>query len=163
MIESNICFDPIIDKDSRILILGSFPGVKSLEEQQYYAHPRNQFWKILFTLLNEDFSENYQDRIHLVQKHKIALWDVINTCDRKGSLDSAIENEERNDLLKLLEQNPQIKSIYCNGKKAYESLLKLVGFNFNIPINALPSTSPAHAALSFQGKLEQWSSIKKYL
>ena len=159
---SNVCFEPIIDESSKILILGSFPGIKSLQEQEYYAHPRNQFWRILFEILGEDFSSKYEDRINLVQRNNIALWDVINTCDRKGSLDSAIMNEEKNDLEKLLTQYSQIKSIYCNGNKSYKGALLLVS-HFNIPINALPSTSPAYAALNYQGKLEQWRSITKYL
>jgi hypoxanthine-DNA glycosylase len=78
-------FPPIIDNNSKILILGSIPGVKSLEKQQYYAHPQNKFWKIIFELLNEKFTENYAERINILKKHHIALWDVIDSCERKAA------------------------------------------------------------------------------
>lgn len=87
-------FPPIVDSNSRILILGSIPGVKSLEKQQYYGHPQNKFWKIIFELLNEDFTGDYGEKIRMLKKHRIALWDVIDSCERKGSLDSEIKNEE---------------------------------------------------------------------
>ena len=79
-------FPPIIDKESKILILGSIPGVKSLEMQQYYAHPQNKFWKIIFELFNEKFTTDYKERIEILEKHHIALWDVIDTCERKGRI-----------------------------------------------------------------------------
>ena len=91
-------FLPIIDAQSEILILGSIPGVKSLEKQQYYGHPQNKFWKIIFELLNEEFTDDYTQRIATISKHHIALWDVIDSCERKGSLDSEIRNEEANQI-----------------------------------------------------------------
>ena len=87
-------FPPIINNESKILILGSIPGVKSLEMQQYYAHPQNKFWKIIFELFNEKFSTDYDERIKILEKYHVALWDVIDTCERKGSLDSEIRNED---------------------------------------------------------------------
>ena len=85
-------FPPIADEHSEILILGSVPGVKSLEMQQYYAHPQNQFWKILFHIFGEEFSTDYPQRIDLLKRYNIALWDVIESCERKGSLDTEIKN-----------------------------------------------------------------------
>ena len=86
-------FPPIINNESKILILGSIPGIKSLEMQQYYAHPQNKFWKIIFDLFSEDFTTDYSERIKILEKYHVALWDVIDTCERKGSLDSEIRNK----------------------------------------------------------------------
>ncbi len=105
-------FPPIIDDHSEIIILGSIPGVKSLEKQQYYGHPQNKFWKIIFELLDEEFTEDYEQRIQILKKHHIALWDVIDSCERKGSLDSEIKNEEANQIEELLEDHPNIKAIF---------------------------------------------------
>ncbi|UOU97046.1 DNA-deoxyinosine glycosylase [Chryseobacterium daecheongense] len=155
-------FPPIIDDASKILILGSIPGVKSLEKQQYYAHPQNAFWKIIFALFEEEFTENYVERIQVLKKHDIALWDVIDSCERKGSLDSKIRNEEANQIAELLDKHPNIQVIFCNGGKSFKNLQKILGKNFRIPIFLLPSTSPLHTA-SFENKLEQWAVILKYL
>lgn len=155
-------FPPIIDDVSKILILGSIPGVKSLEKQQYYAHPQNAFWKIIFTLLEEEFTENYAERIQVLKKHRIALWDVIDSCERKGSLDSEIRNEEANQIAELLDEHPNIQAIFCNGGKSYKNLQKILGKDFKIPIFLLPSTSPLHT-VSLEKKLEDWEKIKFYL
>ncbi|WP_435524494.1 DNA-deoxyinosine glycosylase [Chryseobacterium indoltheticum] len=109
-----------MDKYSEILILGSIPRVKSLEKQQYYAHPQNKFWKIIFELFNEKFTEDYVERIDVLKKNHIAIWDVIDSCERKGSLDSEIKNEEANQIPELLENYPNIKAIFCNGGKSYK-------------------------------------------
>lgn len=155
-------FPPIVDENSNILILGSIPGVKSLEKQQYYAHPQNAFWKIIFTLLQEEFTEDYAERIRVLKKHHIALWDVIDSCERKGSLDSEIRNEEANQIAELLEAHPNIQAIFCNGGKSYKNLQKILGKNFRIPIFLLPSTSPLHT-VSFERKLEGWSNILNFI
>ncbi|GAB0157672.1 DNA-deoxyinosine glycosylase [Chryseobacterium sp. Alg-005] len=155
-------FPPIIDEASKILILGSIPGVKSLEKQQYYAHPQNAFWKIIFTLFREEFTRDYDEKIRILKKHHIALWDVIDSCERKGSLDSEIRNEEANQIAELLEQHPHIQAIFCNGGKSYKNLQKILGKNFRIPIVLLPSTSPLHT-VSLEKKLESWSSILNFL
>lgn len=155
-------FPPIIDHSSRILILGSIPGVKSLEKQQYYAHPQNKFWKIIFELLNEDFTDDYSKKIEVIKKHHIGLWDVIDSCERKGSLDSEIRNEEANRIEELLENHPNIKAIFCNGGKSFKNLQKILGKNYKIPVFLLPSTSPLHT-VSFEKKLEEWRKIKIYL
>ena len=155
-------FPPIVSNDAKILILGSVPGVKSLEMQEYYAHPENKFWKIIFELFNENFSEDYLEKIKILKKNKIAVWDVIDSCERVGSLDTTIKNEESNDILQLLKKYQNIKTIFCNGGKSYKNLQKIVGKNFEIPIYLLPSTSPLHT-ISFEKKLESWKIIKTFL
>ena len=156
-------FLPIINKDSEILILGSIPGAKSLEMQQYYAHPQNKFWRIIFELFNEIFTTDYTEKIQILEKHHIALWDVIDTCERKGSLDSEIRNEEANKIGELILNYPNIKVIFCNGQKSYKNLLRILPNDFHLPIIALPSTSPAHASLTYEEKLISWLKIKNYL
>lgn len=156
-------FPPIVSEDSKILILGSVPGIKSLEMQEYYAHPQNKFWKILFEIFNEEFSTDYSVKKDFLKRNHVALWDVIDSCERKSSLDSDIKNEEANKIVELLHDFPNIKAIFCNGQKSYKNLQKILGENFRIPVFALPSTSPAHASLSYVAKLEKWSKIKTYL
>ena len=156
-------FPPIANKDSKILILGSIPGVKSLEMQQYYAHPQNKFWKIICEIFNEEFTTNYQQRIEILEKHHIALWDVIDTCERKGSLDSEIRNEEANKIEELLQNFPNIKAIFCNGQKSHKNLQKILGKKFRLPIIVLPSTSPAYAGLKYEEKLLSWQEIQNHI
>ena len=156
-------FPPIINNESKILILGSIPGVKSLEMQQYYAHPQNKFWKIICEIFNEDFTTDYSERIKILEKHHIALWDVIDTCERKGSLDSEIRNEEANKIEELLQNFPNIKAIFCNGQKSHKNLQKILGKKFRMPIIVLPSTSPANAGLSYFDKLKSWYIILEKL
>lgn len=155
-------FPPIVDEQSKILILGSVPGAKSLEMQQYYAHPQNQFWKLMFHLFEEEYSLDYQKRIDFLKKNKIALWDVIESCERKGSLDTEIKNEIDNNIPQLIENHPKIKIIFCNGQKSYKNLIKILGKDFKIPIVVLPSTSPLHT-VKFEKKLEVWKVIMDYL
>ena len=155
-------FPPHIDDQSEILILGSIPGVKSLEKQQYYAHPQNKFWKIILELLNEEFTEDYSKRLEVLKKHHIALWDVIDSCERKGSLDSEIKNEEANQIAELLDEHPNVKAIFSNGGKSYKNLQKLLGKNYRLPVFLLPSTSPLHT-ISFERKFEEWKKILEFL
>lgn len=155
-------FPPIISEGSKILILGSVPGVKSLEMQQYYAHPQNQFWKIIFKLFEEDFTADYQKRTEIIRKNNIALWDVIDSCEREGSLDTKIRNEEYNDILKILRDHPNIKAVFCNGQKSFKNLKKILGKESEIPIFVLPSTSPLHT-VSFDKKLAEWEILKTFL
>ena len=155
-------FPPIISEGSKILILGSVPGVKSLEMQQYYAHPQNQFWKIIFQLFEEDFTADYQKRTEIIRKNNIALWDVIDSCEREGSLDTKIRNEEHNDILKILRHHPNIKAVFCNGQKSFKNLKKILGKEAEIPALVLPSTSPLHT-VSFDKKLAEWEILKTFL
>lgn len=146
-------FPPIISKDSKILILGSVPGIKSLEMQEYYAHPQNKFWKILFELFQEEFTTNYSEKLNFLKKNHIAVWDVIDSCERKGSLDTEIRNENHHNILKLLEDFPTIKVIFCNGQKSFKTLGKILPQDLKIPIFVLPSTSPAYT-IPYEKKLE---------
>jgi len=138
------------------------PGAKSLQMQQYYAFPQNQFWRIMFHLFADDFSLDYQVRLDLLKINKVALWDVIESCERKGSLDTEIKDEIDNDIQQLIRNHPNIKTIFCNGQKSYKNVLKILGKDFKIPILVLPSTSPLHT-VKFEEKLESWKIIKEYL
>ncbi len=155
-------FAPIVSENAKILILGSVPGAKSLEMQEYYAHPQNQFWKIIFQLFNENLPSDYVEKLEFLKRKNIALWDVIDTCERKGSLDSEIRNEEANDIQQLLENYSSIKAIFCNGQKSFKNLQKIMGKESEIPIFVLPSTSPLHT-ISFEKKIKEWEILKSFL
>lgn len=149
-----------IDENSEILILGSMPGVKSLEEQQYYAHPQNRFWKLMgmFCNMNNLSGLSYQAKLQFLLKNKIALWDVIQSCNRDGSLDSNIQNEIPNNIPKLLKQFPNIKVICLNGNKSFSAFKK----HFPDLLEAykcykLPSTSPANAKYELDDLYKEWS------
>lgn len=156
-------FPPVSSKDSKILILGTMPGTKSLELNQYYGHNQNNFWKFMFTILGEEFSQDYETRKKLLLKNNIALWDVLQFCDRVGSLDSAIKNEIANDFEKFLESHPQIEYIFFNGQKAAAFFKKYVHLEKDYKKMTLPSTSPANASKAFKNKLEEWNIIQTLL
>lgn len=155
-------FPPIISEGAEILILGSVPGIKSLEMQEYYAHPQNKFWKILFELFEEDFTIDYIEKQKFLQRNRIALWDVIDSCEREGSLDTKIKNEIHNDIEQILADYPNIKAIFCNGKKSFKNVQKKLSPKIEIAVFDLPSTSPAYT-LSYEKKLEGWKKIKEFL
>ena len=155
-------FKPSIDNNSRILILGSMPGVKSLEKQQYYAHPQNRFWKVMSTICNEQQLPkfDYKTRLKILLNSNIALWDTIKSCKREGSLDSDIQNEKPNDIRKLLKTYPNIKTICLNGNKSYIAFKKyfpdlLEKYN----CHKMPSTSPANARYSLDILMREWTKI----
>lgn len=152
-------FLPISTADAKILILGTMPGTKSLEMNQYYGHNQNNFWKFMFTIFNEDFSNDYETKKALLTKNKIAVWDVLQYCERIGSLDSAIKNEIANDFEAFLKQHSNIKTILFNGQKAAAFFKKYVHLDKTYQLLTLPSTSPANASKSFQSKLDEWSII----
>ncbi|MBF4516648.1 DNA-deoxyinosine glycosylase [Flavobacterium sp. ANB] len=156
-------FAPITSENANILILGTMPGTKSLELNQYYGHKQNNFWKFMFTILKEDFSDDYQIRKALLQKNNIALWDVLQFCDRIGSLDSAIKNEIANDFESFLKTHPNIKTILFNGQKAAAFFKKYVHLNKPYNLITLPSSSPANASQSFNLKLEEWKIIQSFI
>ncbi len=147
---------PISAKDARLLILGSMPSERSIEKQQYYAHPQNAFWKIMVRILGK--AESYQEKTALLKKHKIALWDVIQTCERKGSLDTAIKNPKYNDIENFLKKRPKIKRVLLNGGKAQDSYIRYAKGKINLPHTRLPSTSPANT-MKFELKLEAWKKV----
>lgn len=146
---------PVMRADVQRLILGSFPGEASLAAAQYYAHPRNQFWRLLSAVLNEDLVVlPYAARLERLMASQIGLWDVIAACERKGSLDAAIRRAETVDFSHLREAYPSLRKIIFNGKTAgkYAPYFAQVGFSTLV----LPSSSPANAQLSFEQKLVQW-------
>jgi hypoxanthine-DNA glycosylase len=152
-------FDPISSSNASVLILGTMPGIKSLELGQYYGHKQNNFWKILFTVFNEDFTDVYEAKKEILIKNNIALWDVLKYCDRVGSLDSAIKNEITNDFDTFLKQHPDIKTILFNGQKAAAFFKKYIKVSDDYKLITLPSTSPANAGKSFDSKLDEWKII----
>ncbi|MDQ8013821.1 MAG: DNA-deoxyinosine glycosylase [Flavobacterium nitrogenifigens] len=156
-------FAPISSPNSKILILGTMPGTKSLELNQYYGHNQNNFWKFMFQILGEEFSNDYEIRKSLLIKNGIALWDVLQFCERVGSLDSAIKNEIANDFENFLETHPQIENILFNGQKAAAFFKKHVHLKKEYKTFTLPSTSPANASKAFQDKLNEWNVIKTLL
>ena len=153
-------FAPITHPNARVLILGSMPGEQSLALQQYYGHPRNAFWKIIFSVLETPFSTDYEQRKSILLDNQIALWDVLEACVREGSLDSAIEQEVANDFDSFLKAHPNIQHIFFNGQKAAKYFKQYVAVSDHYHLVTLPSTSPAHAGMSFEKKLVEWQSIK---
>ncbi len=138
-----------------MLILGSFPSTASLVAQQYYAHPQNQFWRILGEVIGRPLKEmDYAPRIAAVQAAGIAIWDVFATCERAGSLDSAIREARPNDLRALHTVAPALRRICFNGRMAAKRIREVEAFGFEAVV--LPSTSPAHAGMSFEHKLAAW-------
>ncbi len=148
-------FPALINSSSKILILGSLPGEESLKQAQYYAHPRNAFWKIMFTVFNEIYSEDYSAKCELLLKNHIALWDMVHSGIREGSLDSDIKNEIPNDIEGLLNEYQSISTILLNGKKA-EAMYRRYFNQISVHTITLPSTSPANARLNFEEKLKVW-------
>lgn len=149
---------PVLDSATRILILGSFPGEASLAAQQYYAHPRNQFWRLLSAVLGEDLAGlPYPQRLTRLQAHGVGLWDVIAVCEREGSLDAAIRRAQANDFAMLKQQCPALRRVCFNGKTSgkFEPQFATAGFETLV----LPSSSPANAQLSFDQKLALWKNI----
>lgn len=157
-------FPPIINKSSQVLILGSIPGKESLMKNQYYANSRNLFWKIIYAIFNTKPDSSYEKRTGFLLSKRIALWDVINNCTRKGSLDSNIKDDHPNDFRSLFREYPEIKYILFNGAKAYNSFGRHMGFNEadSFIYKKMPSTSPAHA-VKFEDKFKEWVKIKEYL
>lgn len=151
-------FEPVYDKDSRILILGSFPSVKSREQQFYYGHPQNRFWKVIAGLTKEMVPQTIEEKRQLLLKHHIAVWDVIAQCEIIGSSDSSIRNVTATDLHQILD-HARIQQIYANGNTAKKLYDKFQKETCGRPIIGLPSTSPANAAFSLDKLLKCWSCI----
>jgi TDG/mug DNA glycosylase family protein len=153
-------FPPISLPDARLLILGSMPGQASLAARQYYAHPRNAFWPIMGRLLGFDPAAAYADRATALRAAGIALWDVVHSCARPGSLDASIDRDSAriNDFAAFFAAHPGISQVFFNGATAESLFRKAVLPSLAAPpdLLRLPSTSPAHAALSFERKLAAW-------
>jgi len=162
-------FEPIVGRDPRIVILGSMPGVVSLQAVQYYANPRNAFWAIIAELFDIDIDCSYQARIAQISQLPLILWDTLKACQREGSLDSKIlkENIAANDVVGLLERHRGIKAIAFNGaasEKYFNQLEKPRLAVDHVPeLIKLPSTSPANASINFEQKLAAWRQLLDYL
>jgi hypoxanthine-DNA glycosylase len=154
-------FPPYVNSNTRILILGTMPGVASLLKQEYYGNPRNHFWKIMYAHFKAtQFSEIFEEKIHFLQDNSIGLWDVLENCERKGSLDVHIKNHQENDFETLFLKFPLIDKIIFNGKESYKYFFKKYGQIKGITYYVMPSTSPANT-MAFEDKLKIWSSCLK--
>ena len=166
--ESSECFAPVIAPSARVMIIGSMPGQHSLQQQQYYAHPRNSFWPIMAELFGFSIELTYPDRLQALQRQGVALWDALACCERPGSLDSAIVESsiQANDFASLFLRYPTVEALFFNGAKAEQSYRKYVlpGLLGTIQprlLQRLPSTSPAHASLNYSQKLQQWRQLQR--
>ena len=152
---------PLLDAHTRLVVLGSFPGVASLRAHQYYGHPQNQFWKIMATLLSSNAAEvlamTYAERAKWLLSRGVGLWDVYAACEREGSLDAQIQNAQPNDLHSLRTRCPALVAIAHNGGESFKhaKLTRSLG----LPVYRLPSTSPANASWTFARKLQAWREV----
>lgn len=153
---------PLFDPSSRVLILGSFPSVKSRETGFFYGHTQNRFWRVLSEVLNCAEPRSVEEKKRLLLSHGVALWDVIRSCDIEGSADSSIKNIVPNDLSVILE-SCDIKSIFVNGKTAERLYIKYIQPKVNRPAVCLPSTSPANASWSVSRLTEAWLPVRHSL
>ena len=148
-------FPPLYDKNSRVLILGSFPSVKSREQMFFYGHPQNRFWKVVPAIFKEKVPETIEEKKSLILRHHLALWDVIAECEITGSSDASIKNAKANDLSEILENAP-IEKIIVNGKTAEKLYIKYIEPLTGIKAVVMPSTSPANAAWTLEKLIEAW-------
>ena len=154
-------FPPVARPDARVLILGSMPSVESLRQSFYYAHPRNAFWPMLAEILGETRLEAIEDKKALLTRHGIALWDTVESCERAGSLDSAIRSARANDFAALYERCPEIRFVFFNGAAAEQLYRRLVAREDGArSFVRLPSTSPAYT-LRYADKKEAWERALK--
>lgn len=157
-------FPPIADVSTRVLILGTMPGERSLALRQYYANPQNQFWKIMSFVTGEDFNVPYEDKKKLLLENKIAVWDVLMHCEREGSLDMNISDEVPNDFESFFSEHSNIRVVFFNGGKAAQLFSK---YNLSVPgkdYQTVPSTSSANTSMTLEDKKQIWKKeITKYL
>ncbi len=155
-------FPPLFDESSEILILGSFPSGKSREEQFFYGHPNNRFWRVISAVFGENTPHTVEEKKAFLQRNKIALWDVIASCEITGSSDSSIKNVVPNDISVILE-NSKVKRIYVNGKTSEKYYNKFLKQNIGVTAICLPSTSPANAKWTLEKLQKEWekSILKK--
>lgn len=155
-------FEPVFDENSKVLILGTFPSVKSRENQFYYGHPQNRFWKVIAGLTESEVPQTIEEKKKLLLEHGIAIWDVIESCDIIGSSDSSIKNVVPADIESVV-ANSKIQNIYANGGTAKKLYEKYSQKKTGREIIGLPSTSPANAAYSLERLLECWQEVKTVL
>ena len=149
---------PVVDENTRILILGSFPGAASLAAGQYYAHPRNHFWPLVSALVGEELTAlAYPARLARLLAHHIGVWDVLGACEREGSLDASIRNSAANDFARLRACCSKLETVGFNGKAAAKFAPQFAAQGYRTV--ALPSSSPAHASMSFAQKLQAWREL----
>lgn len=153
-------FPPLYDKNSKILILGSFPSVKSREQNFFYGHPQNRFWKVVAKVLEKEIPTTIEEKRAFLLSSNIALWDVIASCEITGSSDSSIKNVVANDLTEILE-TANIKKIFVNGKTAEKYYNRYIKNKIGRDAVCLPSTSPANAMWNVESLVEEWEKIKK--
>ena len=153
---------PVYDENYKILILGSFPSVKSRENHFFYHHPQNRFWRVLAAIVGCDTPNSIEEKKEFLLKNNIAVWDVIASCEIEGSSDSSIKNVVVNDF-SLIMDNANIKQIFCNGGKSFDLYKKYCQKTTNLKAIKLPSTSPANARFSLDKLIDEWSIIHNYL
>lgn len=151
---------PLYDAESRILILGSFPSVKSREAAFFYGHPHNRFWRVLAAALDCPVPQSVPEKAAMLHAHHIALWDVIASCDIEGSSDSSIQNVVPNDLTPIFAA-AGIQAVFCNGAAAYQLYCRFQEPRLGLTATKLPSTSPANAAFSLERLIEAWRVIRR--
>lgn len=155
-------FGPVYDKESRILILGSFPSVKSIEQAFYYGHPRNRFWKVLAAMADTEVPQTIEEKKGWMHLHHVAVYDVIEACDIEGSSDSSIRNVTPADIRTIIAES-NISYIFTDGKLAGKLYRRYQAKTCDLPMTELPSTSPANAAYSLDKLIAAWQDIKVYL
>ena len=149
---------PVFDAETRLIVLGSFPSVASLQAQRYYAHPQNHFWKLLGALWGLPMTDMpYPERIDVLRAHGLGVWDVYAACEREGSLDSAIRNAQLNDLPGLRARCPRLEAVAHNGGESFRHARHTRALG--LPVYRLPSSSPANASWSFARKLAAWREV----
>lgn len=153
-------FPPLYDENSRTLILGSFPSVKSREAMFFYGHPQNRFWKLIAALYGEDVPSTIEEKSSLILRHRLALWDSIHSCTITGSSDSSVRDVVPNDISGII-RNSKIERIFCNGALSHKMYMKFIFPSTGIKARKLPSTSPANAAYSLERLVREWSVIKE--
>jgi hypoxanthine-DNA glycosylase len=158
------CFPPVTRPDTRLLVLGSLPGAISLEQQRYYAHPQNLFWRLMSAVVGRDLAAlAYADRLEALLDAKIGLWDTVAAASRKGSLDAAIRLHAASDLAALVTRLPQLRAIGFNGATSAKIGRRQLGTSSGLALIDLPSSSPTYASLTFERKLEAWLKLSAYL
>jgi hypoxanthine-DNA glycosylase len=153
-------FPPVADQRARVLVLGTLPGEESLRRGEYYAHPRNLFWPIVFALFDAVPASSYAERLAFVAAHRIALWDVCESGERDASADSSIRRECPNPIDRMLDAHPLIRAVAFNGTGAQRLYDRHLARRPDVTYLALPSTSPAHARIGFAGKLARWAALR---
>ena len=158
----NHTFEPVFDENSEILILGTFPSVKSRENNFYYGHPQNRFWRVLSEILGTEAPKDIEAKKQMLLSNRIAVWDVVKSCEISNSADSTIKSVVPNDLSEILEKT-RIKKIYANGKTAEKLYNRYIKKHTKTDIITLPSTSPANASYNMKKLVDEWKNIRKEL